>query len=199
MDRSFGDEHELSLICRASLDSFWSCETDTLRGFVGAARWMVRRAQACGRPVPLPPMQPWDLSDSQGMGLCMQMLEKSLGQGRNDKSYTQFDTCRRLRATASNIFSATAIACTEPLVLKSAKGHVMHMYKGASQSRFVERFVMGMKARMPSKTKRNKPLSGAVVHLVLEAIKTEWRLFETLPSRKRLLCMYAGYMAVIYA
>ena len=76
----------------------------------------------------------------------MQMLEKSLGQGRNDKTYTQFDTCRRLRATASNIYFATAVGCQEPLVLKSARGHTMHMFKGPTQSCLTEHFAKGMKA-----------------------------------------------------
>ena len=44
MDRSFGDEQELTLICRADLDSFWSCKADTIMGFIGDAKWMVRRA-----------------------------------------------------------------------------------------------------------------------------------------------------------
>ena len=197
--RVLGDERELALIRRVNLDLFWSRESDTLKSFISDARGMVQRAQAVGRPVPLPPMSPWGVEDAQGMGVCIQMLEKSLGQGRNDKTYTQFDTCRRLRATASNIFSATAMGCQEPLVLKSLKGHVMHMFKGPTQSRLIERFAMGMKARMPSKTKRNKPLTGALVKLILDIIEAEWCHAETLPVRKRLLCMCAGYIAVTYA
>ena len=47
--------------------------------------------------------------------------------------------------------------------------------------------------------KAQQPLSGAVVKLVLDGIKAEWHLLETLPSRKQLLCMCAGYMSVTNA
>ena len=52
---------------------------------------------------------------------------------------------------------------------------------------------------MPSKTMRNKPLSGALVKLILDSIEAEWRQDDTVPWRKHSLCMCAGYIATTYA
>ena len=69
---------------------------------------IIKRAQESGRPVPLDEISEWRVDDQQGMGMAITMLEKSLGKGKNDKTYVQFETCRKLHAAASNLAAATA-------------------------------------------------------------------------------------------
>ena len=77
------------------------------------------------------------------------MLEKSLSNGRNGRNYLQFNTFRKLRATALGIYSDTADAHSCPYSLKSHCGSVLQMYEGVIQSSLIERFSKGMKKMMP--------------------------------------------------
>ena len=63
----------------------------------------------------------------------------------------------------------------------------------------MERFVRGMKARMPVSTARNLPLTGIVVKRLLDKIEFEWALPTTSQSDKRKLTMVAAYVATTYS
>jgi hypothetical protein len=127
---------------------FWSRETSTIKSVVGYLREIVRRADTAERPVPLEPFEPWGVEDRQGMGIAIMMLEKSLTKGRN-ADYIQFDTTRQLRSATSNVYAATSQAAGLRYAMKSARGEVTHLYEGAMQTMLMERFVKGMKIRMP--------------------------------------------------
>ncbi len=184
---------------RVNLDMFWSREASTVQGTVSDVRGIVNRSTASGRPVPLPLMAPWRVGDTQGMGVAMQMLEKSLAKGKNASDYTQFATCRKLRSAVTNIYGATAVGCEDPMTLKtSMHGSVLHLFQGSMQSRFMERFVLGMKVRMPAMTKQNKPITGRLVKAILDRIEAEWIDPDTTDERRRLLTMCGGYISVTY-
>jgi hypothetical protein len=181
------------------LDMLWSREAATVRGIVGDVKDIIRRVGWRDRSLPLARISPWPLGDPCGMGIALLMLEKSLEPGRNNAEYKQFDTVRKFRSTASNVYAATAEANADPRVLKSLNGAVLHMNAGPMQSVFMERFTLGMKARMPSDTMRNLPLLGHVVSKVLSEASLEWNDARTPASRKRVLAMCGGYIATTYA
>ena len=136
--------------------------------------------------------------DKMGMGMAITMLEKSLEKGRLS-TYTQFDTCRQLRGTASNLYMATAAANEGRSTCKSTGGNIFHTHDDPMQTVLMERFVKGMKTRMPVESSRNLPLLGPVVNCILNEIEFEWALPHTDPKRKRMLTMVAGYVSVTYA
>ena len=123
---------------------------------------------------------------------------KSLEKGRLTE-YTQFDTCRQLRGTASNLYMASAAANEGRSTCKSTGGNVFHTHDDPMQTVLMERFAKGMKTRMPVESSRNLPLLGLVVEKILDEIEFEWSLPYTSDSRKRLLVMAAGYISVTYA
>ena len=197
IDGIYTDQFEVKLIRRANLDMFWSRAPSTIAKSRGLIREIISRAQERGRRIPLEPMEAWKVEDGMGMGIAIQMLEKSLKRGKN-ASYTQFDSVRQLRAAASNLYSATSTHCESPLSLKAASGAVLHMYNGPMQSVLMERFALGMQARMPQKQKRNRGFSGRLCKSMLDLMDEEWENPHIPPDRRRDITMVAGYIAVAY-
>ena len=58
------------------------------------AKDMVNRSREASIPVPLPAITAWPVGDEVGMWVAIQMLEKSLENGRNGRNYLQFNTVR---------------------------------------------------------------------------------------------------------
>ena len=192
------DTKLLKLIRRVNLDIFWSRESSTIKGNLSRVKETMRRWEHRGGFIPLSDFKAWRSTDKMGMGIAITMLEKSLEPGRLSK-YTQFDTCRQLRGTASNLYMSTAAANEGRTTYKSTGGNVFHTQDDPMQTILMERFVKGMKIRMPVESSRNLPLLGPVVKRILDEIEFEWSLPHTIEDRKRVLVMTAGYIAVTYA
>ena len=192
------DTKLLKLIRRVNLDMFWSRERSTIAGNLSRVKETIKRWEHRGNYTPLSDFGPWRSADNMGMGMAITMLEKSLEPGRLSK-YTQFDTCRQLRGTASNLYMATSSANEGRMTCKSTGGNVFHTHDDPMQTVLMERFVKGMKTRMPVESSRNLPLLGPVVKRLLDEIEFEWSLPHTTEDRKRILAMTAGYMAVTYS
>ena len=69
--------------------------------------------------------------------------------------------------------------------MKAKEGHVVHLSNVHTQTIFMERFVAGMKARMPQKSKRNKALVSEVVSELLNRMEEELVDQDTEECRKR--------------
>ncbi len=198
-DEDFGDAVELALIRRANLDVFWSRETNTVQQTVGNLKELVASATAAGRLVPLEPMEPWPVADQEGMGVAVAMLEKSIKSGgKNNKEYLQFDTVRKLRSAVANAYSATSQSASHNFAMKASSGVVQRVYEGATQSVLMERFVAGLKTRMPQETRRNKPMTSVMVGYVVDELEIEWTAPDTHAARKRIILMTAAYMCVTF-
>ena len=194
---SFADQCVLACLRRANLDMFWSRETSTIKSVVGYLREIVRRADTAERPVPLEPFEPWGVEDRQGMGIAIMMLEKSLSKGRN-ADYIQFDTTRQLRSATSNVYAATSQAAGLRYAMKSARGEVTHLYEGAMQTMLMERFVKGMKIRMPEVRVRNNPMTAVMVKYVLSKLEMEFFNPATSADRVREVLMLGAYLCCTY-
>ena len=192
-EESFADKCVLTCLRRANLDVFWSRESSTVKSVGGYLKEIVRRAKEADRPVPLEPFEPWRVEDKQGMGIAIMMLEKSLSKGRNT-DYLQFDTTRQLRGAASNVYSATSQAASLRYAMKSARGEVTHLYEGAMQTLFMERFVKGMKIRMPEVKVRNNPMTSVMVKYVLDRLEVEFFDPTTSADRVRDVLMLGAYL-----
>ena len=198
MDGSAQDARSLALIRRVNLDVFWTRATGTVSGMTRLAKNSARCAVESGRKVSLPPIEPWPVSDLLGMEIAIQMLEQSLLPGRHGRPYQQFNSVRKLRAAISDIYSASAASHSARYSLKSHGGNVLHMYEGPMQSSFMERFVRGMKLRMPVDSDRDKPVNSKIVSFILDRIEYEWSDPDTLSDRGRELLMAAAYICVVY-
>ena len=93
-----------------------------------------------------------------GMGMEIQMLEKSLANRINGKNYLKFIKVRQLWAAASDIYSATAATHSSHYSVRYHFGSVLHMYEGTMQSLLMENFENRTKKKIPEDSDRNKPL-----------------------------------------
>ena len=192
------DLRALKLIRRANLDMLWSRERTTVAANLSRIKELLHKWHPFRRAVPLPEITAWKVEDQMGMGIAMMTLAKSMEKGRI-ASYTQFDACRHIRGTVSNMYGATAVGNDERFSFKSKDGRVFHINKDPMQSNFMERFVKGMRSRMPEESERNLPLGGSVVQRLLEEIEFEWASPSTTAKRKRLLTMTAAYISITYS
>ena len=176
------DLRALKLIRRENLDMLWSRERTTVAANLSRIKEVLNKWHPFRRSIPLPEITAWKVEDQMGMGIAMMTLAKSMEKGRI-ASYTQFDACRYIIGTVSNMYGATASGNDERLTFKSKDGRVFHTSKDPMQSNFMERFVKGMRSRMPEESERNLPLGGVVVQRLLEEIEFEWALPFTTAKR----------------
>ena len=192
------DQRILRLLRRANLDLFWSRESSTIAGNMSKVKKVIDLWKERNNYSLLPSITPWPETDELGMSTAITMLEHSLEKGRL-ANYIQFDSCRKIRSTLSNIYTASAIGNRGSLTYKTTSGSVFHSHDDPLQSLLMERFTKGMKARMPVATARNLPLTGTVVKRILDKIEFEWALQSTSQKEKRKLTMVAAYIATTYA
>ena len=69
--------------------------------------------------------------------------------------------------------------------LKSHRGSLIHMYKGAMQSDLMEIFAKGTNRRMPEDSDRNKSVNSLLENYILNHIEHEWVMPNTYTFRKR--------------
>ncbi len=194
---SAADTWNLDVIRRANLDLFWSRDSSTVSGIRSGMKELIRRAKAFGRKVPMSPVLPWPVDDKEGMGVVIAILEKSVEPGRNSDCYMQFDTVRKLRSAAANVYSATSQAASLGYCLKSGN-RLLHLEEGPTQRQLIERIVMGMENRMPKDSSRNLPFTSRIILYILDELERE--LFEptTLADRRRLIVMSASYLVISF-
>ena len=101
------DIKALRLIRRANLDMLWSREKNTVVANHNRVKEILRKWHPFRRTIPLPEISAWKVEDQMGMGIAMMTLVKSMEKGRIT-NYTQFDACRHLGGTVSNMYGATA-------------------------------------------------------------------------------------------
>lgn len=89
------------------LDSFWATEPNTVGRNLAELRRgsQIARCMGFGNSM-FPPMGPFPVEDSFGMGTAIVMLELSLRPGINDKT-VQFNTIRKFRSSYSNVYQAS--------------------------------------------------------------------------------------------
>ena len=101
---------------------------------LGYATELVSRSRESDRAVPLYYIIAWTVGYKVGIGMAIQMLEKSFSNGSNGRNYLQFNMVSQLRTAELDIYSATAADHSSCYSLKSNLRSVLHMCEGPMQS-----------------------------------------------------------------
>ena len=144
---SQADTRFMSYIRRANLDAFWSRSPGTISGSLTGLRKIIRTAQEFDMSPSIEPIGPWPVEDVQGMRLAITILRASQEPGRNDPSYTQFDTIRKISSAFGNHYEASLKAANSVWVLRSDKSNSFFTDSPA-RSEFFTRFMTGLKYRI---------------------------------------------------
>ena len=83
--------------------------------------------------LPLPTTTAWPEGDEVGMGVEINMLDKSFSNRRNVRNYLQLNTARNLRAAVLEIYPSTSDAHSSRYPLKSHCQILLRRYEGAVQ------------------------------------------------------------------
>jgi hypothetical protein len=101
------DRRLLKYIRRAQLDAFWATEPMTVGRNLGELRRGSQIAYSVGFGASMfPPMGPFPVEDTFGIGVVIVILELSLRPGLNDRT-VQFNTIRKFRSAFSNLHHAS--------------------------------------------------------------------------------------------
>ena len=89
----------MGYIRRVNLDVMWSRESSTVRNTLGGLKKAHTMSMELGLPGQPLRMGPWPVDDTVGFQTAIEMLRASQAPGRNAKTYTQFDSIRKIRTS----------------------------------------------------------------------------------------------------
>jgi len=126
-------------------------------------------------PPQFPPLGPFPVCDSLGLGVAVAMLLKSLEPGRYSPKYQQFETVRKLRAGFSNLYMASSegASCLRTIGGDKAKHQLTYL---PTQSQWFERFSQGCVRRMGQEVRQDWAIPLPVLHGLMDLLEEEWRL-----------------------
>jgi hypothetical protein len=161
-----GDEAYMRTIKRATLDAICGISRSTVAGHRGRINQLVINAERIGKTPTLEPRGPFPLKDSMGMGLAVDILQKSVhAKGRNE-AVVQAITFRQLRGTYTKSYESSPAGVAEGGAFSKGTGRTRPT-SCVTQSDWYQAFWIGLERRMGYKSKSNHALSiAAMVHTI---------------------------------
>jgi hypothetical protein len=162
-----------ALVIRATLDAFWSHASATVASHVREARFMAKYGTVLGYD-PLPPLGPFPLYHHGGMAHALMVLMRSTEKGRK-RATVQYSTARKARATLTVLWESSPVSGSD-IVLSSGsrKGRYVATLC-PSETRWYEKFALGICARMGDIVSQDRAYSIQVLHKLLESYELEWQ------------------------
>ena len=112
-------------------------------------------------------MGPWPVVDTCGFQIAIEILRSSQTPGRNDSSYTQFDSVRKLRAACLMTYKSSPARCLNNLSFVSGKGQFSVMMNSKIQSKLFVKFMKGCEKRIGRLVKQDLGISSYSLHAYL--------------------------------
>lgn len=177
--------HRLLLACirRANLDAFGSREKRTVEGTLNAMKRAIAASELVGLRGGYPAPGPFPLEDVCGYEVAIQMLLCSKKPGKNDATYTQFDTIRKYRSTFFGVWQVGQAAQGTLLASSDEGGRFYRMGSCPTQSLWFSKFLQGCKMRMGQLVIQDKAISVELLLTVLEVVDGRVRDAETLDDK----------------
>jgi hypothetical protein len=169
--QSASDRLLLACIRRANLDAFWSREKRTVEGNFNAMKRAMAASEIVGLSGGYPPPGPFPYEDVCGYEVAVQMLLGSKKPGKNDATYTQFDTIRRYRASFFNVWQVGQAAQGTLLASTDEKGTYSRLGSCPTQSLWFAKFMQGCKMRMGQLVIQDKAISVDLLLAVLGVVE----------------------------
>ena len=196
---SHSDECLLAYIHRVNLDLMWSRE----RGTVGNTLAAVNKGRTMSIKLGLVPqplkLGPWPLGDGQGFQTAIEMLRASQKKGKNDSSYVQFDTVRKIRTAYSTVYESSAAAALHTSTFKGAHGNTFAINQGSTDTRLFRKFMIGLEKRMDRMVIQNAGVSVELLLAMLDDMEEEYAKRDTAVGRKRELIICGSVFVVLFS
>ena len=193
------DDRLLSYIRRANLDIFWSREPSTVMNTYR----LLNKSKTLSEEMGLPPVKvhvgPWPLRDGCGFQIALEILRASQKPGKYDKSYTQFESIRKIRSAYINAFDSGPKRCLDTRAFKSERGHFLGLVEGETQSKLFTMFLRGCEKRMGKLIKQDLGMSFEMLRSMLNIYEEELRDPNVGDERKRLIVVCSGAFVILWA
>jgi hypothetical protein len=181
------DIRVLKCIRRANLDAFWSREPSTVKRVLQEVKRGLAIASSLGFAHSLfRPMGPFPVEDNMGMGIAIVLLQRSLDKGKYDKT-VQFETIRKFRSAASNVFHASVEGQGAMTMAKDSRK--LMVTTCPTYGDYFERFMRGMHKRMGDVVRPDRALSLPIMLELVQLVEQDWL---TAPTTKKLKLALEG-------
>ncbi len=117
-----------------------------------------------------PPMGPFPLEDSFGMGAVIVILQVSLNPGKYDM-YVQFGTIRKFRSAFSRVYHAS-VKDQEAMVMANSTRKLM-VTKCPTYGLWFEKFMKGCQKHMGEIVRPDRALSTTILLEILSLLNLE--------------------------
>ncbi|GFH48959.1 hypothetical protein CTEN210_05435 [Chaetoceros tenuissimus] len=145
------------------------------------------------------------IGDPYGMAIAVDLLVQSQRPGKNSKSYTQYDSVRKLRSGYSNFFAATPVFNTgfsgkdDTYKIKSSKGARFDYLYGKTESQFFSWFMLGMKKQMGRMVNQDMGMSMDLLLAILRHYDLELEDPDLDPDRVRTIIVCGAAFVILFA
>jgi hypothetical protein len=193
-----GDVRLLGYIRRVNLDLFWSREPSTVSNTMSQIKKVNRLSEDLGlNPVQFP-RGPWPVGDGMGFQLAIVTLRASQEPGRNNPSYQQYDSIRKLRTGVSNAFENSYPGNRVIQSFRSEKGKALKMSSCETESWLFIKFMRGLQIRMGREVISNVGIDHRILLCIINNFDKELEDRTVTWKRKRMVIMAGSYMMVCF-
>jgi hypothetical protein len=193
------DARLLAYIRRVNLDIFWSKEPGTVGNTLRALEKGKKMSEEFGLPPVALTVGPWPVADTCGFQIAIEILRSSQLPGKNDTSYTQFDSIRKLRSAYLTVYESGPARCLDNGCIKTDKGQILSLINSATQSRLFTMFMQGCERRMGRLVKQDMGLSFDMLMCLLSKYDKELEEDNVTMERKRMILICAGTFVILFA
>jgi hypothetical protein len=192
------DDRLLGYIRRVNLDIMWSREPGTV---LGSYRQLVKMNKLCndlGMSNINIKRGPWPVEDNCGFRLAIIMLRASQEKGRNDSSYVQYDSIRKIRTGFSNAYETSAEGNEIGFAFRGEKGKSFRFSRCETESRLFVKFMRGLELRMGRNIQSNVGLDHNILLSINRSLDKELADIHVSASRKRTVIMVGAYLNLCF-
>ena len=158
----------LAYIRRVNLDMMWSREESTVRNTLT----QVKKGRSLSAELGLNPVSldvgPWPDTDWMGLQVAIELLRASQKQGRNDNTYVQFDSIRKIRSSYATVLQTSPMGLRNNLLMKGPRGRSFGLTSSFTDSIGFRMFMTGCEKRMGRLVIQEL---GFTVEVVIEMLK----------------------------
>ena len=193
------DARKLAYIRRVNLDIMWAREPSTVRNTLTTLNKARKFSEELGfSPVSIH-TGPWPVADTCGFQIAIEMIRYSQSEGKNDKSYVQFDSIRKIRSAYANVYDSGPSRCLDNRRLKSDRGSVMSFVNGNTDSKLFTQFMAGCEKRMGRLVKQDLGISLDMLQAILKSLDTELKDDNVSVERKRFIIICGAAFVILWA
>ena len=164
------------MIRRMNLDAFWARARSTVEQNTRRINQTMKFSESLGLSGPFNHSGPYPLTYHCGYEVAAAILMHSRRLGRHARSYTQYETIRKLRSSYILHVRSVPKGNVKQLSMVDHKGKYTHLTTDKCGSLWFTRFMVGLKWRMGNIWKPNRGLSHRLLMLIIH--KVEQRIIE---------------------